>query len=311
VRVVDVDAFHDQVVVTERANGQHQLRVLDASGQALRVVRPDGPGEDVSVGRNEEYDVAAVRLVREGWVRPAADIDHAFSDGEESVVHVQQVLHGLDEYACGKVEVTASDGALIPLSLITRRVSPTSTMPAGSFGLAGTGPRPCLLYGYGSYESCEDPEFRYQMRPLLDRGFVLAIAHIRGGGERGRSWWQQGRLLSKRNTFTDFVTCAQHLVDSGVTSPDPLVARGISAGGLLMGAASFLAPELFRAIVAEVPFVDVINSMLDDTLPLTVAEWDEWGDPRARTLRVHEWLFALREPARAAAAGDARDRQPT
>jgi oligopeptidase B len=280
VRVVDVDAFHDHVVVTERANGQHQLRVLDASGQALRVVRPDGTGEDVSIGRNEEYDVAAVRLVREGWVRPAADIDHAFSDGEESVVHVQQVLHGLDDYACGKVEVTAADGARIPLSLITRRVSPTSTMPAGSFGLAGTGPRPCLLYGYGSYESCEDPEFRYQMRPLLDRGFVLAVAHIRGGGERGRSWWQQGRLLSKRNTFTDFVACAQHLVDSGVTSPDLLVARGISAGGLLMGATSFLAPELFRAIVAEVPFVDVINSMLDDTLPLTVAEWDEWGNPR-------------------------------
>jgi oligopeptidase B len=280
VRVVDVDAFHNHVVITERANGQHQLRVLDASGQALRVVRPDGPGEDVSVGRNEEYDVAAVRLVREGWVRPAADIDQAFSDGEESVVHVQQVLHGLDDYACGRVEVTAADGALIPLSLITRRVSPTSTMPAGSFGLAGTGPRPCLLYGYGSYESCEDPEFRYQMRPLLDRGFVLAVAHIRGGGERGRSWWQQGRLLSKRNTFTDFVACAQHLVDSGVTSPDLLVARGISAGGLLMGATAFLAPELFRAIVAEVPFVDVINSMLDDTLPLTVAEWDEWGDPR-------------------------------
>ena len=280
VRVVDVDAFADHVVVTERANGQHQLRVLDASGQALRVVRRDGPGEDVSLGRNEEYDVAAVRLVREGWVRPTTDIDHTFADGEESVVHAQQVLHGLDDYACGEVEVAAADGALIPLSLITRRASPSSTMPAGSFGLAGTGPRPVLLYGYGSYESCLDPEFWYQMRPLLDRGFVLAIAHIRGGGERGRTWWEQGRLLTKRNTFTDFIGCARHLIGSGVTSPDLLVARGISAGGLLMGAASFLGPELFRAVVAEVPFVDVINSMLDDTLPLTVAEWDEWGDPR-------------------------------
>jgi oligopeptidase B len=280
VRVVDVDAFADHVVVTERANGQHQLRVLDASGQALRVVRRDGAGEDISLGRNEEYDVAAVRLVREGWVRPTTDIDHSFADGEESVVHVQQVLHGLDDYACGEVEVAAADGALIPLSLITRHVTPSSTMPAGAFGLAGTGPRPVLLHGYGSYESSLDPEFWYQMRPLLDRGFVLAIAHIRGGGERGRTWWQQGRLLSKRNTFTDFIACAQHLVDSGVTSPDLLVARGMSAGGLLMGATSFLAPELFRAVIAEVPFVDVINSMLDDTLPLTVAEWDEWGDPR-------------------------------
>jgi oligopeptidase B len=280
VRVVDVDAFADHVVVTERANGQHQLRVLDASGQALRVVRRDGPGEDVSLGRNEEYDVAGVRLVREGWVRPTTDIDHSFADGEESVVHTQQVLHGLDEYACGEVEVAAADGALIPLSLITRRASPSSTMPAGSFGLAGTGPRPVLLYGYGAYESCQDPEFWYQMRPLLDRGFVLAIAHIRGGGERGRTWWQQGRLLTKRNTLTDFIACARHLIGSGVTSADLLVARGMSAGGLLMGAASFLAPELFRAVVAEVPFADVINSMLDDTLPLTVAEWDEWGDPR-------------------------------
>jgi oligopeptidase B len=280
VRVVDVDAFAGHIVVTERANAKRQLRVLDSGGQALRVVRPDGAGENVELGRNEEYDVAAVRLVREGWVRPRTDLDHSLADGHESLVHAQQVVHGLDDYACGEIEVAASDGELIPVSLITRRANPSSTMPAGSFGLAGTGPRPCLLYGYGSYESCQDPEFWYQMRPLLDRGFVLAVAHIRGGGERGRTWWLQGRLLTKRNTFTDFIACAQHLLDSGVTSPDLLVARGMSAGGLLMGATSFLAPELFRAIVAEVPFVDVINSMLDDTLPLTVGEWDEWGDPR-------------------------------
>ena len=282
VRVVDVAAFANHVVVTERANGHHQLRVLDPGGQALRVLRPDGPGEDVQLGRNEEYDVAAVRVVREGWVRPPSDLDHSFADGHESLVHTQQVQHGLDDYACGAGEVVAADGALIALSLITRRASAPGAVPAGSFGLAGTGPRPCLLYGYGSYESCLDPEFWYQMRPLLDRGFVLAVAHIRGGGERGRSWWLQGRLMTKRNTFTDFVACAQHLVDSGVTSPELLVARGMSAGGLLMGVTSYLAPELFGAIIAEVPFVDVINSMLDDSLPLTVAEWDEWGDPRER-----------------------------
>jgi oligopeptidase B len=268
VRLTDVAAFADYVVVTERANGQHQLRVLDASGQACRLVRPDAPGEDVALGHNEEYDVAAVRLVREGWVRPPCDIDHSLADGREVLVHAQQVLRGIDDYGCEVVEVTAQDGTRVPLSLITRR----DTVSAA--------PRPCLLYGYGAYESCLDPEFWYQMRPLLDRGFVLAVAHIRGGGELGRGWWLQGRLQTKRNTFTDFVACAHHLIDSGMTSPELLAARGISAGGLLMGATAFLAPELFGAIVAEVPFVDVLTTMLDDTLPLTVAEWDEWGDPR-------------------------------
>jgi oligopeptidase B len=209
-----------------------------------------------------------VRVVREGWVRPPTDIDHSLADGQEVAVHAQQVLHGLDDYGCEAVEVTAPDGARVRLSLISRRDAAVAL------------PRPCLLYGYGAYEACLDPEFWYQMRPLLDRGFLLAVAHIRGGGERGRGWWLQGRLLSKRNTFTDFVACARHLIDTGVTSPELLAARGRSAGGLLMGATSSLAPELFGAIVAEVPFVDVVTTMLDDTLPLTVAEWDEWGDPR-------------------------------
>jgi oligopeptidase B len=142
------------------------------------------------------------------------------------------------------------------------------------------GPGPCLLYGYGAYESSLDPEFWPEMLPLPDRGVTLAIAHVRGGGELGRDWWQQGRLLRKRTTFTDFVACARHLVTSGVTTADRLAGRGLSAGGLLMGAVAHLAPEDFALIVAEVPFVDVVATMLDDTLPLTVAEWEEWGDPR-------------------------------
>jgi oligopeptidase B len=280
VRIVDVAAFADHVVVTERAQGQHQLRVLDSSWRVLRLIRPDAPGEDVGLGRNEEYDVTAARIVREGWVRPSSDVEHSFADGAEVLVHTQQVLRDVDDYHCEVTHVSAPDGALVPLSLISRRADATGPAPAGAFGLAGTGPRPVLLYGYGSYESCLDPEFWYQLRPLLDRGFVLAVAHVRGGGELGRAWWQQGRLLTKRNTFTDFVACAQHLIDTGVTSPELLAARGLSAGGLLMGATAFLAPELFGAIVAQVPFVDVIGSMLDDSLPLTVGEWDEWGDPR-------------------------------
>jgi oligopeptidase B len=192
------------------------------------------------------------------------------------VVHVQAVLGGRrpDDYVCEVETVAADDGAGVPLSLVTRRGSST--------------PGPALLYGYGAYESAEDPVFWPELAPLLDRGVTFAVAHVRGGGERGRSWWLQGRLLHKRATFTDFVACARHLVTTGCTEPARLAARGLSAGGLLMGAATHLAPELFAVVVAEVPFVDVVNTMLDDTLPLTVGEWEEWGDPRDR--EAYEYL---------------------
>jgi oligopeptidase B len=141
------------------------------------------------------------------------------------------------------------------------------------------GSAPCLLYGYGSYESSVDPSFSTLRLSLLDRGFVFAIAHVRGGGEMGRPWYDDGKLDHKRNTFTDFIACAEHLVAAGLTSPDRLVARGGSAGGLLMGAVANLRPDLFAAIVAEVPFVDCLTTILDETLPLTVTEWEEWGNP--------------------------------
>ncbi|MGZ4638294.1 MAG: S9 family peptidase [Actinomycetes bacterium] len=268
-RVSAVAAFAGHLVVTEREDGRVRLRILDDAGKTVRLVEPDTTGEIVHLGHNEEYDVARVRLVREGWVRPAADIDHDLDTGAETVVHVQQVLvrPGPDDYRCTVVHATATDGTQVPMSLVSRSDLPDDMA------------RPCLLYGYGSYESSLDPEFWYRMRPLLDRGYLLAIAHPRGGGEGGRGWWLQGRLTSKRNTFEDFIACARYLIDSGRTRPELLAARGGSAGGLLMGAAMALAPELFRAVVAEVPFVDVVTTMLDDSLPLTVGEWDEWGDP--------------------------------
>jgi oligopeptidase B len=271
VRIDDVAAFRHHVVVTERAEGSVRLRILDREGSTLRLVEPGGAGETVRLGRNEEYDAAALRVVREGWVQPRVDLDHDLASGLEGVVHRQQVLGTPPEsYRCDVVQAPAQDGTAVPLSIIR-----------GADRAAGEGePGPCLIYGYGSYEASLDPEFWPELRPLLDRGFVVAIAHIRGGGELGREWWLQGRLLSKTNTFSDFVDCARHLVAEGVTAPSLLVARGISAGGLLMGAVIHLAPELFAGVVAEVPFVDVVNTMLDETLPLTVTEWDEWGDPR-------------------------------
>jgi oligopeptidase B len=158
-------------------------------------------------------------------------------------------------------------GTEVPISLVARKDQP----------LDGTAP--CLLYGYGSYEITIDPTFSAARLNLLERGFTFAIAHIRGGGELGREWYEQGKLGHKRNTFTDFVACAEHLVATGWTRPDRLVARGGSAGGLLMGAVTNLRPDLWRAVVAEVPFVDVVTTMSDTSLPLTVGEWEEWGNP--------------------------------
>jgi oligopeptidase B len=291
-RVVSADAFGDHVVVTERFGGRRRLRVLDREGRTVRLVEPGDAGESVRLGRNEECDVTAVRIVREGWVRPPADVDLDLATGAETVVHVQAVVgtRSPGDYVCEEVTVPAGDGASVPLSLVSRTGSRS--------------PAPCLLYGYGAYESSEDPTFWPELVPLLDRGVLFGLAHVRGGGERGRRWWLQGRLAAKRTTFTDFVDCARHLVDSGRTEPSTLAARGMSAGGLLMGAVAHLAPELFALVVAEVPFVDVVNTMLDDTLPLTVAEWDEWGDPRdaeqyayLRSYSPYEHLPGPRRPA--------------
>jgi oligopeptidase B len=183
----------------------------------------------------------------------------------------QPVLGDFDpaRYRTERRWAVADDGTRVPLSLVWRP------------DVAGESPKlaPCLLYGYGSYETSIDPTFSSLRLSLLDRGFLFAIAHVRGGGELGRHWYEDGKLAAKPNTFTDFVACARHLVDEGLTAPDRLVARGGSAGGLLMGAVANLAPDLFRAVVAEVPFVDCLTTILDETLPLTVLEWDEWGNP--------------------------------
>ncbi len=269
IRVESADAFGEHVVVSERCGGVLRVRILDRSGNTVRLVEPDAAGESVRLARNTEQDVTSVRLVREGWIRPAVTVDHELGAGDESAVHTRAVVRSLGGYRCEVVQAVAEDGVEIPVSLISRG---EPAQPAR--------PTPCLLYGYGAYEASLDPHFWSEMLPLTDRGMTLAIAHVRGGGELGRDWWQQGRLLSKRSTFTDFVAVARHLVTTGVTSAEALAVRGMSAGGLLMGAVASMAPDDVALVVAEVPFVDVVSTMLDDTLPLTVAEWEEWGDPR-------------------------------
>jgi oligopeptidase B len=235
-------------------------------------------------GANPEYDSTTLRYGYTSLTTPRSVYDLDLDTGEAVLRKRQPVLGDFDpvRYRTERRWAAAEDGTQVPISLVYR---PDQVPVPGAAGQEGAGRRggsdgaPCLLYGYGSYEASMDPTFSSLRLSLLDRGFIYAIAHVRGGGEMGRRWYEDGKFAAKPNTFTDFVACARSLVTGGWTSPDRLVARGGSAGGLLMGAVANLAPELFRAIVAEVPFVDCLTTILDETLPLTVLEWEEWGDP--------------------------------
>ncbi|MGC8463230.1 MAG: S9 family peptidase [Acidimicrobiales bacterium] len=279
VRLEGVDPFAGHWVVAEREEGEARLRVLDpANGSSQPVTPPESPST-VWAGANPEYDTTVVRYEYTSLVTPRSVYDLDLSTGETRLRKRQQVLGDFapQRYRTERRWATADDGTRVPISLVYRAdlVSP----PDEATSTATGEPAPCLLYGYGSYEASIDPTFSSLRLSLLDRGFVFAIAHVRGGGELGRRWYEDGKLDRKTNTFTDFVACARLLVTSGWTAPDRLVARGGSAGGLLMGAVANLAPELFRAIVAEVPFVDCLTTILDPSLPLTVLEWEEWGNP--------------------------------
>ena len=272
-RLLDVAAFADHLVVYLRRDGLTGLRILRADGTEHEVAFGD-PVYRVSPGDNPEYSARQYRLTYASLVTPDSVYDCDTVTGELTLLRRRPVLPlpGQGDYNAGDYEqyrdwATASDGTKIPISLVCRK------------GTVRDGSSPFLLAGYGSYEISSDPRFAIPLLSLLDRGFVCAIAYIRGGGEMGRRWYEDGKMLSKINTFTDFVACAQHVVSEGWTTRSRLVARGGSAGGLLMGAAVNIAPEAFGGIVAQVPFVDALTSILDPTLPLTVPEWEEWGDP--------------------------------
>ncbi|HEX2419202.1 MAG TPA: prolyl oligopeptidase family serine peptidase, partial [Micromonosporaceae bacterium] len=267
-RLLDVDAFADRLVLYFRRDGLTGLRVLPDGGEPYEIGFPE-PIYTVVPGANPEYDARLFRLGYSSLVTPRSVYDYDPATGELVLRKQEPVLGGYDpaEYEQHREWATAPDGTRVPISLVCRA------------GTARNGSNPCVLYGYGSYESSMDPWFAISRLSLLDRGFVFAVAHVRGGGEMGRHWYEDGKFGNKKNTFTDFVAGAQHLVAQGWTSVPRLVARGGSAGGLLMGAVANLAPEAFGAIVAEVPFVDPLNSILDPSLPLTVIEWEEWGNP--------------------------------
>lgn len=270
VKLDSVNAFADHLVLSERTNGLERLRVMRTGTRDLHEIEMPDPVYSVWVGPNPEFATRTLRYGYTSLVAPVTDVDYDMDDRSSAIVKTQPVLGGYDptQYVSARLWATAADGTKVPISLVHRRDTPID------------GSAPALLYGYGSYEISTDPSFRASRLSLLDRGFVFAIAHVRGGGEMGRQWYESGRLEHKANTFTDFVACAEHLIASGYTSPARLAARGGSAGGLLMGAVTNLRPDLFAAIVAEVPFVDVVTTMLDPSLPLTITEWEEWGDPR-------------------------------
>jgi oligopeptidase B len=272
-RLLGVDAFADYLVVYLRRDGLTGLRVIRDDG-AEHEVSFGEPVYRVSPGANPEYAARQYRLGYASLATPDSVYDCDMATGELTLRRRRPVLPlpGGRDYDPGDYEqyrewATASDGTRVPISLICRK------------GTRRDGTAPLLLYGYGSYEISADPSFSIPRLSLLDRGFSYAIAHVRGGGEMGRRWYDDGKMLQKTNSFTDFVACAEHLASQGWTAPSKLVARGGSAGGLLMGAVANLAPQDFGAIVAQVPFVDPLTSILDPSLPLTVTEWEEWGDP--------------------------------
>jgi oligopeptidase B len=268
-RILAAEAFAGHVVVHLRRDALKGLRVIRTVDGTTHDVEFDEPVHTVlAFEDNPEYDAAVYRFHYTSLVTPVSVYDYDLEARTRTLRKRQPVLGDFDpgRYESIREWARAPDGTLVPLSLVRRRDRPDK-------------PAPTLLFGYGAYEASMDPGFSISRLSLLDRGVTFAIAHVRGGGEMGRRWYEDGKLLHKRNTFDDFIAAADHLVEHAYTSPDLLAARGGSAGGLLMGAVANLGPERFRAIVAEVPFVDNVNTMLDPSLPLTVTEWEEWGDP--------------------------------
>jgi oligopeptidase B len=275
VRLEGVDAFAGHIVVHDRREALPRLQLWPVTGTGYGTpadITFDSELMACGLGGNPNWDAPRLRIGATSFLTPMRvyDIDLRASDaggGERTLLREQPVLGGYrrEDYVERRDWALAEDGTRIPISLMYRN---DTQFPA-----------PTVLYGYGAYESSEDPRFSIARLSLLDRGMVFAVAHVRGGGEMGRLWYERGKLLEKKNTFTDFIAAGRHLVDSGLTEPRNLVALGGSAGGLLMGAVANMAPELFAGILAQVPFVDPLTTILDPSLPLTVTEWDEWGNP--------------------------------
>ncbi len=276
-----IDCFADYLVVYERRAGLRQIRISDPDGHNPRYIDFPEPVYTCQADVNVEFATDQLRLIYSSLVTPPSVISYDMRHGTWQVLKQEEIPSGYDPslYVSERLTATAPDGAQVPISIVYRRDRPRQ---GGA----------CLLYGYGAYGYSYDPVFDSKRLSLLDRGFVVAIAHVRGGQELGRQWYEQGRLLHKPNTFSDFIACAEHLIAEGYTSPSQLAINGRSAGGLLMGAVVNARPDLFQAVVAGVPFTNVIIAMLKPDLPLTVTEWEQWGNPEIeneyRVMRAYD-----------------------
>ena len=267
------DIFRDYLVLSVRVKGLTELRVVPWKDPSKAwYIAYDEPAYVVSPSANPEINTSLLRFTYSSLVTPATVYDYNMETRERVLMKQEEVVGGYDpsQYEEQRLFATASDGTKIPVSLVYRK------------GLKMDGNNPALIYGYGSYGYPHDPWFSSVRLSLLDRGFVYAIAHVRGGGEMGRQWYEDGKLLKKKNTFTDFIACSEYLVDESYTNPGLLFAMGGSAGGLLMGAVANMSAGLYKGIIAAVPFVDVVTTMLDETIPLTTFEYDEWGNPHIK-----------------------------
>ncbi|GAL81284.1 protease II [Algibacter lectus] len=266
----DIEIFKDYLVVNERENGLNNIRIISWDGSEDYYLPFNSETYTSYIGNNPDFDSDVMRYGFNSLTNPSSVMDYNFKTKTSEVKKEQEVLGGKfnkENYESKRIWATARDGVKVPISLVYKK------------GIKLDGTNPLLQYAYGSYGSTTDPSFSTIRLSLLDRGFVYAIAHIRGGEYLGRHWYETGKLLTKKNTFTDFIDCSKFLIEEKYTSNKHLYAYGGSAGGLLMGAIINMNPELYNGVLAAVPFVDVVTTMLDDSIPLTTGEYDEWGKP--------------------------------
>jgi oligopeptidase B len=268
-----IDIFKDYLVVSERSDGLSKIKIIPWNGSEAYYLPFEIETYTAETTTNIDFDTEILRYSYQSLVTPSSLIDFNMRSKEKMILKEQQVLGGKfdkNNYTEMRIWATATDGTKVPISMVYKN------------GIEANGKNPFLLYAYGSYGMNMDPYFSTTRLSLLDRGFIYAIAHIRGGEDLGRHWYEDGKLLKKKNTFTDFIDCSKHVIAEKYTSPEHLYAEGGSAGGLLMGAIANMTPEIYNGIIAQVPFVDVVTTMLDETIPLTTGEYDEWGNPNNR-----------------------------
>ncbi|BDD05251.1 S9 family peptidase [Aureibacter tunicatorum] len=279
--IENIEIFKNYLVLIERKNGLTNLRVKSWDGKLDYDLEFNDPAYLAYSNVNLDFDTDVLRYYYTSLTTPGSIYDFNMNTKEQELLKQQEVLGGkfsVENYVSERVYITARDGKKIPASIVYRK------------GIKKDGKNPLLLYGYGSYGASMDPYFSSSRLSLLDRGFVYVLAHIRGGQELGRNWYEDGKLMNKKNTFTDFIDCAEYLVSEKYTSNDKIAAMGGSAGGLLMGAVVNMRPDLFKAVVAHVPFVDVVTTMLDESIPLTTGEYDEWGNPNDK--EYYEYMLS-------------------